>query len=84
MADSDWRSAVVPVATRFQEAFSRLWLHDDLEWKDLEFQFSNLDDPDPVIRVAVDQKLYMMDSMTSDEIRKRIYMPPLPGPWVQY
>jgi uncharacterized membrane protein YgcG len=81
MAVSDWRNAVVPVATRFQTAFTRQWIHDDLGWKDLEFEFSNLDDPDPVIRVAVQQKLYMMDSITSDEIRKANDMSPLPGPW---
>ena len=81
MAVSDWRNAVVPVATRFQTALTRQWLHDDLGWKDLEFEFANLDDPDPVIRVAVDQKLYTMDSITSNEIRKKNDMPPLPGPW---
>src|ERR1019366_7026072 len=27
--------------------------------------------------------LYMMDSITSDEIRKKNDMPPLPGPWGQ-
>jgi hypothetical protein len=81
MADSDWKNAVVPVATRFQAAFTRQWLHDDLNWKDLEFEFQNLDDPDPITRTVIDQRLYTMDAITSDEVRKKNNLPPLPGPW---
>jgi hypothetical protein len=81
MADTDWRSAVVPVATRFQEAFSRLWLHDTLGWKDLEFEYDNLDDPDPITRLVMLQRLYAMNAITPNEIRKKNNMGPLPGPF---
>jgi hypothetical protein len=81
MADSDWKNAVVPVATRFQTAWTRQWLHDDLGWKDIEFEFLNLDDPDLITRMAIDARMYAIDSMTSDEIRKKNNLPPLPGKW---
>jgi uncharacterized membrane protein YgcG len=81
MADSDWKNAVVPVATRFQTALTRQWLHDDLGWKDIEFSFDNLDDPDLITRTVIDQRLYQMSAMTPNEIRAKNNMPPLPGPW---
>lgn len=81
MADTDWRSAVVPVATRFQEAWTRLWLHDTLGWKDLEFEFDNLDDPDPITRLVMLQRMYAMNSLIPNEIRKKMGMGPLPGPF---
>lgn len=81
MADSDWKNAVVPVATRFQTSFTTQWLHNDLGWKDLEFEFANLDDPDLITRTVVDQRLYQMSAMTPNEIRKKNGMPELPGPW---
>lgn len=81
MADSDWRSAVVPVATRIKEALTRLWLHDTLKWKDLEFEFDNLEDPDPITRTVINQRLYSMNAITPNEVRKKNGMGPLPGPW---
>ena len=81
MADTDWRSAVVPVATRFQEALTRLWLHDTLGWKDLEFEFDNLDDPDPITRLVMLQRLWAMNAVTPNEVRKKQGMGPLPGPF---
>lgn len=81
MADSDWKSAVVPVATRFQEAFTRMWLHDTLKWRDLEFEYDNLDDPDPVTRLAMCQRMWIMNSTFPNEIRKKFGMGPLPGPF---
>jgi hypothetical protein len=81
MATADWRTAVVPVATRFQEAWTRLWLHDTLGWKDLEFEFDNIDDPDPVALLVLMQRMYAMNSIVPNEIRKRMGMGPLPGPF---
>lgn len=81
MADSDWKNAVVPVATRFQTSLTVQWLHDNLGWKDLEFVFDNLDDPDLITRTVVDQRYYQMGSITPNEIRKKAGMTELPGPW---
>lgn len=81
MADTDWRSAVIPVATRFQEALTRLWLHDTLGWKDLEFEFDNIDDPDPITRLVMLQRMYTMNSVVPNEVRKKMGMGPLPGPF---
>lgn len=81
MAESDWRNGVVPVATRFQTAFTRLWLHDVLKWRDLEFVFPDLDEPDMMTRTVINQRLYTMSSVTPNEVRKKFGMGPLPGPW---
>jgi hypothetical protein len=81
MADADWRSAVVPVATRLQEAWTRLWLHDTLKWRDIEFEYENLDDPDPVTRTVIQQREWTMSAITSDEVRAKSGRGPLPGKW---
>jgi hypothetical protein len=81
MADSDWKSGVVPVATRFQEAITRQWIHDVLKWRDLEFEFVDLDEPDKITRTVIHQRWYAMNAITPNEIRKTNNMPPLPGPF---
>jgi len=81
MAASDWKNGVVPVATRFQEALTRQWLHDVLKWKDLEFVFEDLDEPDLITRTVISQRLYAMNGITPNEVRKKFGMGPLPGPW---
>src|SRR5207244_1705035 len=81
MADSDWKNGVVPVATRFQEALSKQWLHDVLKWRDLEFVFENLEEPDEMTRTVKTQRLWTMNSTFPNEIRKKFGMGPLPGPW---
>ena len=81
MADSDWKNGVVPVATRIQEAITRLWLHDTLKWKDLEFVFEDLDEPDMMTRTVITQRMYSMSAITPNEIRKKFGMGPLPGPF---
>lgn len=81
MAASDWKNGVVPVATRFQEALTRQWLHDVLKWKDLEFVYEDLDEPDLITRTVISQRLYGMNATTPNEVRKKFGMGPLPGPW---
>lgn len=81
MADSDFRSSVVPTARRFEEAITRHLLHGFLGWKDLEFKFIDLDDPDALTKTIIQQRYYMMNSITPDEIREKDGMPPLPGGW---
>ena len=81
MADSDFRSAVVPTARRFEEAITRHLIHGFLGWKDLEFKFIDLDDPDALTKTIIQQRYYMMNSIVPDEIRKKDGKPPLPGGW---
>lgn len=81
MADSDFRSAVVPTARRFEEAITRHLIHGFLGWKDLEFKFIDLDDPDALTKTIIQQRYYMMNSITPDEIREKDGKPPLPGGW---
>lgn len=81
MSDQDWRSAVIPVATRFQESFTNQLIHKNLGWKDLEFEFIGLEDPDMLTRTIIHGRWYGMGAITPNEIRKSNNMPPLPGPW---
>ena len=81
MADSDFRSAVVPMAKRVEEAVTRFLLQGFLGWKDLEFAFIGLEDPDAITRTVIQQREYMMNALTPDEIREANSLPPLPGGW---
>lgn len=81
MADSDFRSAVVPMAKRVEEAITRFLLHGFLGWKDIEFEFIGLEDPDAITRTIIQQREYMMNALTPDEIRESNSLPPLPGGW---
>lgn len=77
LQDMDFRSAVVPTAVRIAEYITRFILHRKLGWKDLEFQFMNLDDPDLMTKVDMLAKIYSMNSNTPNEIRKELGKPPL-------
>ena len=81
MADSDFRSAVVPTARRFEEAITRHLVHGFMGWKDLEFKFIDLDDPDALTKTIMQQRYYMMNAITPDEIREKAGSPPLAGGW---
>lgn len=81
LADSDFRSAVVPTAKRIEEGVTRHLLHGFLGWKDLEFKFIGLDDPDALTATIIQQRDYMTNAITPDEIREVKNRPPLPGGW---
>lgn len=81
MADSDFRAAVVPSAKRVEEALTAKLIHQFLGWKDLEFTFIGLEDPDALTRTIIQQRNYMMNAVTPDEIRELNNQPPLPGGW---
>lgn len=79
MADSDFRSAVVPTAKRVEEAYTRHILHGKFQYKDLQFRFVGLEDPDALTRTQIQQRQYMMNAITPDEIREADSKPKLPG-----
>ena len=81
MADSDFRSSVLPTAKRVEEAITRHILHGFLGWEDLEFRFIDLEDPDALTRTIIQQRQYMMNAITPDEIRKKNNQPPLAAGW---
>lgn len=81
MALSDFRGAVVPMAARLQEAFTRELLQGFLGWKDLRFRFKGLDDPDALTKVQIQQRKYQSNAITPDEIRESNGDPPLPDGW---
>lgn len=79
--DKDFHSAVVPVAVRLAESFTRHILHRSLGWTDLELQFLNLDDPDLTTKMTMLSQLFAMNSETSNGVRKALGMPPLSSPY---
>lgn len=81
MSDADFQSSVVPMATRVQDSITYEILHKRLGWKDLEFAFIGLEDPDPLTKVNILQKKYMMNCRTPDEMREEDGLPPLAGGW---
>jgi hypothetical protein len=72
--DKDFRTAVLPTAKRIQEGFTRRILHDKLKWHDLEFVFTNLDDPDMETMLDMCAKMYSMNAITPNETRKKLSM----------
>lgn len=81
MADSDFRSAIVPMAKRFEESITHSVVHNILDWRDLEFAFIGLEDPDALTKTQIQQRKYMMNALTPDEIREDDGLPPLPAGW---
>lgn len=82
MADSDWKTCVVPVATRFQQAFTdEIQGEKGFNFKDLEFVYEDLDEPDLMTRTVISQRLWSMSAIKIDEIRKKFSLPPLAGPF---
>lgn len=79
--DKDFRSAVVPKAKKLQEALTRKVLHNKLNWYDLEFVFLNLDDPDAQTKMDMFTRMYSTNSMTPNEIRRRMGMQPSKSPY---
>lgn len=79
--DKDFRSAVVPKAKKLQEVFTRKILHNKLNWYDLEFVFLNLDDPDAQTKMDMFTRMYSANSITPNEIRRRMGMQPSKSPY---
>lgn len=70
--DKDFRSAVVPMAKRLQEHFTRKVLHHKLGWYDVELKFLSLDDPDAQTKLDMCCKMYSANALTSNELRKKM------------
>lgn len=77
----DFRSGVVPVASKFQEMITRLLLHTFMGWKDLQFKFIGLDDPDILVKMNILSQLYKTDSVTSNQIALKMGFPKIEGGW---
>lgn len=81
MTMSDFRGAVVPMARRIEEGITRHLLHRTMGWRDLEFAFIGLEDPDSMTKANIQKTQYGMNSLTPDEIREEMGRPPLPAGW---
>ncbi len=81
MATSDFRSAVVPIATKVQDALTRFLLNEFLEWKDIEFKFIGLEDPDILTKAKLAQIMYQCDAIDSNEFRKKFGDEDKEGGW---
>lgn len=74
LADKDFRSAVVPMAKRLQEGLTRKVIHEKLGWYDLELVFLNLDDPDVATKMDMYSRMYQMNAIVPNEIRRGVGM----------
>jgi hypothetical protein len=72
LQDQDFRAAVVPMAKRLQEAFTRKVLHERLGWKDLEFVYMALDDPDLETKSDMNSRMYSANALTPNEWRTSV------------
>lgn len=82
MAEQDFNSAVVPPARKIEETVTRTILHRGLGFLKLKFEFIGLEDPDEIEQSGLMKTLYMVNSVTTDEIRERMQLgAPLPGGW---
>lgn len=81
MAAADFKSAVLPVARKIEEAITRYLFNRLLDWKDLEFKFVGLEDPDLITKITAFQRLYTMDGITSSEIREDLGRTKDPSGW---
>lgn len=81
MAETDFRSSVLPKAKRFEEAMTRHIIHGAYGWKDLRFRYIGLEDPDAITRTTIQQKQYMMNAITPDEVREAMNLPAIEGGW---
>lgn len=80
LSDKDYRTAVLPIAKRLEEGFTRRILHNKLRWFDLRFRFTNLEDPDLVTLMDMCAKMYSGNAETPNGWRKRMGMKPLKTP----
>jgi len=81
LSDQDFFGAVVPLAASFEGEMTLRVIHQHFGWRDLEFHIIGLEDPDPLTKKTLQQRDYMMNAITPDEIRKDGGKPPLPGGW---
>lgn len=79
--DRDFRSAVVPVATKLATGFTRFFLHRKLGWTDVKFQYLNLDDPDTMTKMTIQSQMYQSNATTPNLICKSLGYPELATPW---
>ena len=79
--DKDFQSAVVPLASRLQEAFTRNILHGKLGWVDLRFRFQNLNEPNLDTRLDTASRLWTTSSVTSNDIREMMRLPKREDPF---
>lgn len=79
--DKDFHSAVVPIAVRLAEAYTRSILHRKLGYTDIGFVFLNLDDPDITTKMVQLSQLFAMNAITSNGVLKSLGLKPLHSPY---
>lgn len=79
--DKDFRSAVVPVAKKLEDHFTRFLLHRLMGWDDLKFSYLNMDDPDAATKMLINQQLYTCNAITPNDILKSMGLPPSAAPY---
>jgi len=81
MSETDWKSAVVPVAVTYREHLNRDIIHKLLGWTDIEIGLIGLDDPDEMTQQKIWETQLKNNLIVPDEVRESMNRPPLPGGW---
>jgi HK97 family phage portal protein len=79
--DRDWDMAIKPMARLIEAHITRDVIHDRLGMTNLKFQFVGLDREDEEATSKILKTYYECNSVTPDEIRERLGMPPLKSFW---
>jgi hypothetical protein len=81
LSDMDFRTAIVPVAKRFQESFTRRIIHRQMGFSDLQMVFLGTEDPDLESKLEMLTSLYGSSGETPNGMRKALGMKPLSTPF---
>ena len=81
LSDMDFRTAVLPVAHRFQEAFTRRVLHKKMGYEDLEMVYLGTEDPDISIKLEILTTRYQSNACTGNDLNRALGIDPIPSPF---
>lgn len=81
MTQTDFKRAVVPKANIYAEYLNRQLIWKKIGWRDIQFEWIGLEDPDAQTQQNLNTLLYKNNAITPDEIRQQLGKPPLPGKW---
>jgi hypothetical protein len=81
MSETDFKSAVVPIAVLYREHINRNVLWRMLDWKGIQFTWIGLEDPDAETQSKIWQTYWACYAITPDDIRSKLGMDPMIGGW---
>jgi hypothetical protein len=79
--DKDFRTAIVPVAKRFQESFTRRIIHQKMGWDDIRFVFRGTEDPDVETKLEILSQRWTSNACTGNDINRALGIKPIKSPF---